>query len=334
MHVALDSTPLTLTSGGLARYVAELHRALTLEFPQDRFTLMTDQDRELSGLQKRWWLFGLPHLLRRSRVQIFHGTNFEVPYLGRIPNVMTIHDLSPWRNPEWHTGAARVRRRTPLLLRLGRAQRIITPSEAVRREVITRFRQDPDRVHAIPLAAAAFFGPSNAAPVHPRPYFLFAGTLEPRKNLPGLLEAWQRAQTGIDLLLAGRQRADAPILPDLPGLYLLGEVTDPQLAILYSQAVAFVYPTLYEGFGLPVLEAMQCGCPVITSNDPAVREVSDGAAIHVGSTAELTKALRQTAADHALRRTMREAGLRRSKTFSWRETARRTHEVYALAGRG
>ncbi len=333
MRAALDSTPLTLTSGGLARYVTELHRALTLAFPEDTFTLLTDQDRQLSGLHKRWWLYGLPRLLRESGVQVFHGTNFEVPYLGRTPSVMTVHDLSPWKNPEWHSNARRVRRRTPLLLNLGRARRILTPSEAVRREVISHFRQSPEKVHAVPLAAADFFRPVDVPPVHPRPFFLFTGTLEPRKNVTGLIEAWQQAQTGIDLILAGRRRADAPSLTAMAGLHFAGEVPDEQLAALYSQALAFVYPTFYEGFGLPVLEAMQCGCPVITSQDSAVQEVSKGAAIHAGSTAELANALRQTAADANLRRAMREAGLLRARAFSWQETARQTRAVYELAVR-
>src|SRR5207248_5900504 len=121
----------------------------------------------------------------------------------------------------------------------------------------------PGRVVAVPLAAAAKFRPTTGQVGDP-PHFLYVGTLEPRKNIPLLLAAWRpvRDQHGIELRLAGRRREDFPALPDEPGLRILGEVSDDDLAALYSQALAFVYPSLDEGFGLPVLEAMQCGACV------------------------------------------------------------------------
>src|SRR5207247_898438 len=113
-------------------------------------------------------------------------TNFEVPYLGKTPAILTIHDLSPWRNPAWHDAAGRVRRRTPWLVRLRRARMILTVSEAIRREVIGHFGVDPEQVRAVPLAASAAFRPLDERPLAEtppgaRPFFLFVGTLEPRK---------------------------------------------------------------------------------------------------------------------------------------------------------
>jgi len=187
-----------------------------------------------------------------------------------------------------------VRQRTPWLVRLRRARMILTVSEAVRREVIEHFGVSPDLVRAIPLAASPHFRPLAPTSPAPQPFFLFVATLEPRKNVAGLIEGWREshAETGADLVIAGRNRADFTEIPASEGLHFLGEVPDVELPRLYSDALAFVYPTLYEGFGLPVLEAMQCGCPVITSRDPAVMEVTAGNAIHTSSAHEIADAMR------------------------------------------
>ena len=130
-------------------------------------------------------------------------------------------------------------------------------------------------------------------------------------------------------MIAGRNRADFGEIPACDGLHFLGEVPDQGVMLpLYSDALAFVYPTHYEGFGLPVLEAMQCGCPVITSHDPAVVEVSGGAAIHTSSAHEIAEAMRAIAADPRLRNVLRGCGLQRAGVFSWSRTARETRAVY------
>ncbi len=347
MRVALDATPLALSSGGLRRYTEELSRALATEFPHDVFTLISDQAFTLpqpappnlrrgplphTRLECRWWTFGASLAMRRLHAQVFHGVNFEVPYLNPRPSVLTLHDLSPWKNPAWHSDAARVRGRAPWLLRLGIATMAITPSETIRREAIGFFGIAPDRIVAVPLAPFAaeaglrFHGSGT-------PYFLFAGTLEPRKNLQLLVETWRsvRAQHPVDLILAGRRREDGPSFPDEPGLRVLGEVTDAQLALLYAQALAFVYPSHYEGFGLPVLEAMQAGAVVIVSSDPALLEVSGGAALRADSPSDLAGLMRALLTQPDLCADRRAQSLRRAAQFSWRETARRTHMVYKEA---
>ncbi len=346
MNVALDATPLILSSGGLPRYVTELSLALAREFPEDTYQLLSDQPfaspagappnlirgrAPHSEPARRWWLWGIRQAIRQSGARLFHGTNFEVPYLGQTPAILTIHDLSPWRNPEWHDSAGRVRRRTPWLVRFRRARMILTVSEAVRREIITHFGISPDHVRAVPLAAAPLFRPVPESRPAGRPFFLFVGTLEPRKNVAALVDAWRETRhlTGADLIIAGRNRSDFVPIPPAEGLNFLGEVSDQALPRLYSDALAFVYPTHYEGFGLPVLEAMQCGCPVITSHDPAVMEVSAGAAIHAANTVEIAGAMQGIASNPQLRGDLRKAGLARAAAFSWKSTARQTRAVYA-----
>ncbi len=343
MRVAIDATPLTLSSGGLRRYTLELSVALAARFPEDEYFLVSDQPFEMPRpappnllpgggprhkAERRWWLWGLHRELQRLGAGVFHGTDFAVPYVPCRPSLLTLHDLSPWMDTAWHFGADRVRRRTPLLIGLGLATMMVTPSRAVRQQAIERFHIHPRRIHAVPHAAPACFRPARKASA--TPYFLYAGTLEPRKNLSGLMAAWRevRRRYAVDLVLAGRRRSDFAQLSPEPGLQLMGEVSDERLAELLAGALAFVYPSLYEGFGLPVLEAMQCGTCVITSRDPAITEVAAGAAIQAGSPAELARAMLEIAAHPERADPWRELGLRRAAEFSWRRAAELTHELY------
>ena len=349
MIIALDATPLTVSTGGVARYTAELSRALAARYPEDRFWLLSDQPfarpadapenlqrgrGPASSLARKWWLWGLQQEMIRRRVDLFHGTDFSVPYLPLRAGVMTVHDLSPWLYPDWQPDADRIRRRTPLLLRAGLATMVITPSEAIRAAAIERFGIRGGRVVAVPLAASEMFRPAPGDPG--ARYFLFVGTLEPRKNLGMLIEAWRQVRRhGVDLWIAGRTRADFKTPEAEPGLRILGAVPDEELPALYSGALAVVYPSRYEGFGLPVLEAMQCGAAVLTSRDPALTEVSGGAALHLDpgdgrAWAEAMAALCESPERVAQ---LRQRSMARAREFSWRRTAEATREVYDAARR-
>jgi glycosyltransferase involved in cell wall biosynthesis len=350
MRVAIEAASLSLSSGGLARYTSELSLALARCFPDDEFFLTSDQPFRMppdapanlkrgggprNSVERRWWLWGLAREMTRLGADVVHGPDFAVPYLSRRPSVMTLHDLSPWMGADWHHAAGRVRRRTPMLLDLGIATMVLTPGEAVRKQAIARFRLRPERVVAVPEAAAHWFRPVHAPYFDARcpaaPYFLFVGTLEPRKNLPVLLEAWRavRRQHDVELVLVGRRRADAPVIAPQPGLRLAGEVTDQDLPGLYSGALAFVYPSLYEGFGLPVLEAMQCGAAVIASH--AVAEAAGDAALYADDTEQLARAMCEVAAKPDLAAGLRARSLVRAREFSWERTARMTRQVYEEA---
>ncbi len=349
MRVAIEAATLALTSGGLARYTSQLSLALARTFPEDEYFLISDQPFQMpagvpdnlrrgggprNAMERRWWAWGIHREAARLGARLVHGPDFAVPYVARRPSVLTLHDLSPWMQRGWHGSAQRVRRRTPLLLELGLATMIITPSERVRREAMDRFRIRPERIVAVPEAAAEWFRPTpREAGSNRPPYFLFVGTLEPRKNIEGLLEAWHivRRECPVELVLAGRRRADFPPIADEPGLIQLGEVADESLPELYSGALAFVYPSLYEGFGLPVVEAMQCGAAVIASR--AVAEAAGEAAVYADGVQELSEAMRRAACDEEWVRPLRSRSLARAAQFSWERTARQTHEIYEEACR-
>ena len=216
MRIALDGTALTLTSGGLRRYTDELLRALRREFPEDEYESISGAGRRL------WWSAGLPWHLRRGRFELFHGTNFEVPYVPLTPSVMSVHDVSPWLNPAWHSGAGRVRQRAAALIRLGIPTMLLTGTQAVRRQIVELFGVHPERVAVVPDAARI-----ERVQVEPgRRYFLFVGTVEPRKNVAALVDAWRvvRRNHGVDLVIAGRRRDDGPEFLPEPGLTVLGEM--------------------------------------------------------------------------------------------------------------
>jgi len=351
MHIALDATPLAVPSGGVRRYTQELSCALARTFPADEFWLLSDQafdppDGRLPNLktgrgprhvlERRWWLWGLQRETSRLHIEIFHGTDFAVPYLPVCASVMTLHDLSPWMDTAWHSEPDRVRTRTPILLRLGLATMVITPSEAVRKQAIERFRLLPERVVAVPLAPAAIFRPLESAAISVRPpYLLYVGTIEPRKNIPLLLEVWRelRRELSIDLIVAGRRRPDAPEISPEPGLHLLGLTNEEELPGLIAGARAFVYPSHYEGFGLPVLEAMQCGAAVVASRDPAICEVArDGAILlDAGDRRAWVETLRALLAEPQRLEELRSRALARAAGFTWTKTATLTREVYEQA---
>jgi glycosyltransferase involved in cell wall biosynthesis len=349
MRIALDATPLTAASGGVRRYTEELSRALAESFPDDQFWLLSDQPFQAplgcpsnlktghgprNLLERRWWLWGLQGEISRLGIDVFHGTDFSVPYLPLRPSVMTLHDLSPWMDPTWHAQSDRVRNRTPMLLRLGLATMVITPSEAVRGKAIDRFHLQPDRVVSVALAAASMFHPMPVSS-NGRPYLLYVGTLEPRKNIHLVLEVWRqlRHERPLDLILAGRRREDFPEIPAEPGLRQMGLTPDDQLPALYSGALACLYPSYYEGFGLPVLEAMQCGAMVMASRDPAIAEVAAGGAIllDVDNPRGWVETLRSAWSQPEQLQAFRERALARAAEFSWDRTAQLTRAIYGQA---
>ena len=374
MLVGLDAIPLTEPRAGVGHYTFELARALAAAAPSDEFELAYpsvfppvsfDQFAEslppnlkpsrvqVGALGRHWWSVGLPRHVRRRRINLFHGTNYDVPLWGGAATVLTIHDLSLFLHPETHERrrVRRARRRLPLMARA--ADAVITPTESVCREVCEHLKVAPARVFAVPEAARECFTPMKFDETEGvrlrvgagREFLLAVGTIEPRKNLPTLVAAFEevvraRPSSPLRLVVAGgRGWMSEPVFetfeksPARERITLAGYLGDRDLRALYSSCRAFVYPSVYEGFGLPPLEAMRCGAPVVVGRATAVAEVTGGAARLVNplDASELARVLLELLDDEGARRELSQAGLRRATEFSWERTARATLEVYAEA---
>ena len=300
-------------------------------------------------MQQMWRVLPIPAITTLvGRVDVFHGTNFVLPPPGRAAGVVTVHDLSFLRTPGTVTAASRAYRElVPLSVR--RAAMVLTPSRAVADEVAEAYGVSADRLTVTHLGVDELWfttpRPDDAARTElgmPRRYLLFVGALEPRKNLPVLLDAY-RLLHEVDpappaLVLLGPPgwgpALDTSGIPPR-SLMFAGYRGDAELRSIVAGADALIYPSAYEGFGLPPLEAFACGVPVIASRLPVVEEV-------VGpdrSLAQLVQAGDATALAEALARRSStpdpvgaaEARRSRARAFSWRATARATLDAYDRA---
>jgi glycosyltransferase involved in cell wall biosynthesis/GT2 family glycosyltransferase len=301
------------------------------------------------GLVRLGWALG--RAASRTQVDGLH-TQYTAPLGYRGALVVTVHDLGFLRVPESFPPALRLALKVLVPRALARASRIITDSEFARRDIVERYGVRPDHIAVIPLGVDTRFHPrtnDQTAPVLARyglePGFLFSlGRLNRRKNLERLLLAYAQlrsrtASTG-PLVIGGK--ADygveevlhrAKLSDDASGIRLVGLIPEDDLPAFYSGAAGFIYPSLFEGFGLPVLEAMASGTPVVTSNRAALPELTADAALAVDpeNVEALAEALTQITTDKDLVADLRLRGLERSRGFSWAETARRTLSVYSDA---
>ncbi len=279
---------------------------------------------------------------------IFHGPNFFVPPEAERA-VITVHDLSILRYPETHP-AERLRQFELNLERSVRqATKILADSEFVRQEIIHEFSCPPDQVHTVYMGVSPQFSPPSetdarlmaAYNLNADGYTLCVATLEPRKNIDKLLAAYQRQPESLRrryplILIGGHGWLADSLLEKIAAaeqqgwVRKLGYVSETDLIGLYRHARLFAYPSAYEGFGLPVLESMACGVPVITSDRSSLPEVGGDAALPVNpdDTDRFAAALRQGLEDNHWRTTARERGLLQAARFSWQRCVDETYAVY------
>jgi glycosyltransferase involved in cell wall biosynthesis len=290
-----------------------------------------------------------PHraAVQEHRLDLVHYPNqFGGAFLpSSVPRVVTLHDLTPLLFPKFHPWQRVAGFRVLLRRALARAHHIIVDASQTKQDLLQRGLATDRDVSVIPLGVSEAFtpAPDDGALARydlPTRYILNVGVLEPRKNHVGLLRAVQRLHAQgepISVVIVGRDgwRWQDPLAqPDLAGLRpwvrILRHVPEVDLVALYRRAIVFAYPSLYEGFGLPILEAMACGIPVVASNRSSVPEVAGGAAILVDptDTAALAAGLLAVLRDADLRQRLVQAGLQRARGFSWKRTAGETVQVY------
>lgn len=310
MRVGFDTSPLVQTQAGTARHVRGLLRALARRPELELVSLSYGGGGRASTVLRDavWYPIGIAR--RSERFDVLHCTTFRGPFRSRAPVVLTVHDLAVLRRPEafrpWHRLTARA-----ALDGARTAAAVVAVSEFTKREVVDLLRVQPERVRVVPNGVEPLFTPSGAGTEGE--YVLAVGTLEPRKNLERVVEAARRA--GVELRVVGARGWGRV---DVPGW--VGRASDEELARLYRGAGCVVYASLYEGFGLPVLEAMASGTPVVTSAGGAMEELAGGAAVLVDPTD--VDAIAVGIADALGRRDeLVPLGLERARLFTWQRAA-------------
>jgi len=378
-HIGLNAHLLSLTEtyrgAGINGHIYNLLQKLPTAAPDLHFTAFLHERRFMlpSGLRAQytrwptdrppvrilWEQLALPGMLRAQGIDLLHGLAYATPLASPCPTVVTIHDLTFFRLPEALPPLKRFYLRIATRNATRRAARVIAVSRQTRDDLIRFLHLPAEKVDVVHNGVSEAFCPAAPEEVaafrHRRglpPRFLFfLGTLEPRKNIIRLLEAFARwkgdvgggKHEGVKLIVAGAKGwSFARIFAHVEELGLEREVIFPgfvpteELPWWYRAAECFVYPSLYEGFGLPVLEAMACGTPVITSSSSSLPEVAGDAAITVDprDVPALAEAIGRVMADAMLREEMRQAGLRQARRFSWSKAAAETAAVYRRALRG
>jgi glycosyltransferase involved in cell wall biosynthesis len=369
MHYALNAHLLSPVPGyrqaGVSEYIDRIMRQLWAATPGDRWTvyappgvtralvhapggvhLRTSRLPTTNPVARIWWEQVIaPGLLLRDRPDVMLCPLNVVPLLTPCPTVVTVHDLAFLR---FNLHQPAKRRYLSLLTRLSvkRAAHVITVSEFTRREVLALLHVPPQKVTAIPNGRKEQFVPVDSAVVEtfrqhkalPSRFLLTVGTLEPRKNIVTLIRAYAQARDRLDLpLLIGGGKGwlydDMFVLVRELGLEqdvrFIGFIPGDELQLYYAAAHAFIYPSLYEGFGLPLLEAMAIGTPVVASDAGALIEVASDAALTVPATdvAALADALVRITDDDRLRAELRSRGFAQAQRFSWERAAQATLEV-------
>ncbi len=300
--------------------------------------------------------FDLVRQLRRLKPDLVH-VQYTAPLACPVPIVATVHDVSYLEHPEFFPVFRLWQLRTTVARTVRRAACVLTPSEFSRQAIARVYGEDDGKVVVVPNGVSPAFRPlpreTAAARVRarfgiPAPYVLTVGDLQPRKNQAGLVRAFEELmfeRPGLThhLVLVGKETFHASEIRQRAGrsrfarrIHFTGFVNDDELLQLYAGCDLFVFPSFYEGFGIPILEAMACGRAVACSNTSAMPEVADAAAILFDprSIAEMVRAMRDLLLDEELRVRMERLGAQRAVQFSWERAARKTLEVYYdVAGR-
>ena len=368
MRIAIDAHSVGTGLGGNESYAANLIEALAEIDSVNDYTLYVTRDEAVARFRNRWPNFRvrstLPHTpliripltlsaeLRSHPVDVLH-VQFTSPPFAPCPVVVSIHDLSFEHLPETFNRRSRAQLRFTVRRSARMAARVLALSEHARLDIISTYKIAPNLVTTIPIAAPTHFRPVEDEYELQRvrqtygingDYILSVGSIQPRKNLTRLLSAYKhlrrtRPEGSLpQLVLVGKRawlyRETLKAIEKLgTGVIVTGYVPETDLPALYSGALCFVYPSFFEGFGLPPLEAMKCGTPVITGDRTSLPEVvgDGGVLVNPFDIDAIASAIATMVDDSSLRSSLRIKSLNRARIFDWRETARRTLEVYKQA---
>lgn len=369
MRIAIDAHSVGTQLAGNESYATNLIEALAQIDKTNEYTLYVTKTEAVERFHRRWPNFDVrqtvPHTpliriplilsaeLRKRPVDVLH-VQFTAPPASPCPVVVSIHDLSFEHLPQTFTRRSRTQLRLTVRYSARVAARVIVPTDYGKNDLATTYKIPPEKIDVIPLAAGRTFSPASEKDVQrvrqtyviQDEYILSVGSIQPRKNLPRLIAAFARLRSTWSngklpkLVLVGKQawlydetiRAiEGAGIED--SVILTGYVPAADLPALYTGATCFVYPSYFEGFGLPPLEAMRCGTPVITGNTTSLPEVVGDAALTVDpfSVEALESGIKKLLINPDLRATLRVKGLAQAEGFNWQDTARETLAVYQRA---
>lgn len=370
MKVGVDATAIPANRAGAGNYIFNLVQALAkidqdnqyvvfakpehiaeFSIDQPNFHLLAVHIVQRRPLRLLWEQFVLPELVQRYQVEVLHSPHYTTPIFNSSHSVVTVCDMTFFLYPKMHGIMKRVFFQQMMQISSKRADRIIAISESTGKDLLHLLGVTPDKIHTVLLAADDNFRPIGDCVkvgkicrrygLQPGEFFLYVGTLEPRKNVPALLHAYKDLlDSGIQerLVIVGKKGwmfenifATMQILGLENKVIFTGYVPDEDLPYLYNGARLFVYPSLYEGFGLPVLEAMACGTPVVTSNVSSMPEIVGDAGLLVNphEHSQLAQAIECLIMDDDLHQSLKERGLERAAQFSWEKTAQETLKIYS-----
>jgi glycosyltransferase involved in cell wall biosynthesis len=354
MRIAFSARGLSIRSGGVHQLIRSLVPALAQQIENDELVVIYNHDRFLGlapncseivikGSNRIIWDFiRFPKILHKLNIDAAIFPKNIIPFFINCPSYAIIHDLAYFdRKLNAYPFLDTIYMRTMIPNSVRRAAGIFAVSENTKKDIVHYTNCDPQKITVTYEAADKIYRPINETSLLravrqkyklPDNFILYVGSLSPRKNIIRLLNAFSQVRQKIshNLVLTGSKSwEDSPVYNTMNQLNLgdrinqLGYVEPEDMPVLYNLACAYVYPSLYEGFGLPVLEAMQCGCPVIASKATSIPEVAGDAAILVDplDTTAITQAIYKVVSDSKLRRKLVSAGLRQAKKFSWERCA-------------
>jgi glycosyltransferase involved in cell wall biosynthesis len=358
MRIAIDARDLARNITGVGRYLTNLIRNWVAESDKNQFLLYSDQpvqfnfqtqhitEKILQGHPILWKQILLPLTKIMHDHDLIFSPSYSAPLFTIEKTVVTIHDLVAVLKPEWTSKSQHLRFKTIVNLSAKCSTKIIAVSETTRNDIIEITGIPSNKIAVVYEGVDEMFkviGSQDgiSIPGSDKPFILFVGSIHPRRNIKRLIQAFNamknNGQLKHKLVLVGMVLQESRALSEWintsrwkKDIICLNYVTDENLVRLYNTAELFVYPSLYEGFGLPVLEAMACGTPVITSNVSSLPEVAGSAAILVDpySVEDIIKAIKNIVQDKELKNDLIERGLERSKVFSWGKASKETLEIF------
>ncbi|MCM8764016.1 MAG: glycosyltransferase family 4 protein [Candidatus Omnitrophica bacterium] len=363
--IGIDAHAIGLQQGGNERYAEGLLKGLSEINTHDfKFTVFLNEKaqvpdflnnnptfefRKVSAVPVKRFIFDLPRNIKKYRIDLIH-MQYHVPFRIDIPSVITLHDVSYLAHPEFFPIFERLKMKLMMPYSIKKAKKIITVSEFSKKEISKLYKYAPGKIYTIYNGISDYFKPATTTEIQQtlekyqirNPYILTVSNLQPRKNLKGLIESFSNILRKdrkfpcclvivgkklwlYDDIFAGIRNSEFK-----EKIFITGYLNDTEIISLYSGAEMFVYVSFYEGFGFPPIEAMACGCPVITSNTSSLPEITGDACIHVNpeNSEEIASAIVQLYQNKSLKENLIGKGFMQAKKFSWSKCAKKTIDIY------